>query len=521
MSHSYSPPQKISLLRVLAQVCALCLAGLTLASRAGLAQIPADASQANSAVTISRAEQEAERTVALSAEKIIELLRAQPGLLLEVKKLLIREAFAQGRLLASADLDDEALFRLLWEDENVRVLATHEIEQRNYVSVRPTRAEVAYARERTAQREMSRAALGRIPADRGAPQNQYSQAPFEGASQSSSPAPGVPADSNDLGAPISPDPSPENPPPGMDRTSLESDSPPDNFLSLRSESGRNQFDEMEIDANNLNPIAQQQSSAAMRVNSATHSTGDGRLGAAGQAWNPLREETGAGTKPWAAQPSSAGFNAASSDRGRELWQFPSDDVSRSATAASPDVSVPLNQDRPVIRHRPNPYANVPSLYDLYTQMVARPPVLTRFGTDVFRNRNGNLDSLPMDLPVGPDYVLGPGDGLNIQLSGSCIAQRICPIGRRIARSERYPTASVGFDPPAHLCSFEPRTISRLVETSGFQVLELRNAPVILNQDLWKNVAKTVLHAGSEFLYFATFGRTVLGYSTVIAARRLG
>ena len=32
----------------------------------------------------------------------------------------------------------------------------------------------------------------------------------------------------------------------------------------------------------------------------------------------------------------------------------------------------------------------------------------------------------MDLPVGPDYVLGPGDGLNIQLSGS-VAQRLARV----------------------------------------------------------------------------------------------
>ena len=29
----------------------------------------------------------------------------------------------------------------------------------------------------------------------------------------------------------------------------------------------------------------------------------------------------------------------------------------------------------------------------------------------------------MDLPVGPDYVLGPGDGININLSGG-ISQRL-------------------------------------------------------------------------------------------------
>ncbi len=65
----------------------------------------------------------------------------------------------------------------------------------------------------------------------------------------------------------------------------------------------------------------------------------------------------------------------------------------------------------------NPYAEVPSLYDLYTQISRRSPVPTRFGEAIFRNGTGNFDELPMDLPVGPDYVLGPGDGLSIELWG--------------------------------------------------------------------------------------------------------
>jgi len=80
---------------------------------------------------------------------------------------------------------------------------------------------------------------------------------------------------------------------------------------------------------------------------------------------------------------------------------------------------------------------------------------------------------------------------------------------------------VGFDPPAHICSFEPKTISQLAEKCGFQTLGVRNAPVIINQDLWKNVAKTLLHGLSESLYLASLGRVVLGYSTMLAARKMG
>jgi SAM-dependent methyltransferase len=79
---------------------------------------------------------------------------------------------------------------------------------------------------------------------------------------------------------------------------------------------------------------------------------------------------------------------------------------------------------------------------------------------------------------------------------------------------------VGIDPPQHLCSFEPRTIELLVRCCGFQTLALRNAPVMVNQATWKNVAKKVLHACSEVLYFASFRRLVLGYSTLIAAQKV-
>ncbi len=91
----------------------------------------------------SRAELEAEQMVALSADKIITILRQEPGLLLEVKKVLVRKAYEQGRLLDSVDLTDDAIFQLLREDQNVRVLATQQIEDRNYIRAKPTREEIA------------------------------------------------------------------------------------------------------------------------------------------------------------------------------------------------------------------------------------------------------------------------------------------------------------------------------------------------------------------------------------------
>jgi protein involved in polysaccharide export with SLBB domain len=90
---------------------------------------------------------------------------------------------------------------------------------------------------------------------------------------------------------------------------------------------------------------------------------------------------------------------------------------RSAGAPVPEFEV-VRMDR-----RPNPYADVPSLYDLYVQANAPNRKIERFGLEVFRNGTADPDILPMDLPVGPDYVVGPGDSLSINLWGG-VSQRL-------------------------------------------------------------------------------------------------
>lgn len=73
--------------------------------------------------------------------------------------------------------------------------------------------------------------------------------------------------------------------------------------------------------------------------------------------------------------------------------------------------------------RASPYQDIPSLYDMYMQAQPRPTTPQRFGMNVFENDSQNPDFIPMDLPAGPDYVVGPGDGLAISLWGS-VSRRI-------------------------------------------------------------------------------------------------
>jgi protein involved in polysaccharide export with SLBB domain len=126
------------------------------------------------------------------------------------------------------------------------------------------------------------------------------------------------------------------------------------------------------------------------------------------------------------------------------------DLSRSAPRDSNMTAVPgstsLNTLQPLERRSqpkpqppapelvraPNPYKDIPSLYDMYVQAIPRPTIPRRFGAEVFENGTRDSQLIPMDLPAGPDYVVGPGDGLSIDLWGGT-TQRIYRVVDREGR----------------------------------------------------------------------------------------
>lgn len=95
---------------------------------------------------------------------------------------------------------------------------------------------------------------------------------------------------------------------------------------------------------------------------------------------------------------------------------------------------PRDEDITPVRmvHQANPYADVPSLYDMYVQASVFQRPAERFGLDMFRNTLNQPGVIPMDLPVGPDYVVGPGDSLAIDLWGG-VSQRLVRIVDREGR----------------------------------------------------------------------------------------
>jgi protein involved in polysaccharide export with SLBB domain len=79
---------------------------------------------------------------------------------------------------------------------------------------------------------------------------------------------------------------------------------------------------------------------------------------------------------------------------------------------------------PRVLHRTAPY-NMLSLRDLYTQLPEQQGKLKRYGSDVFLRRDVYATNqvapggrgVPLDVPAGPDYVVGPGDTLTVAIWG--------------------------------------------------------------------------------------------------------
>ncbi|WP_233581487.1 SLBB domain-containing protein [Acidipila sp. EB88] len=80
-------------------------------------------------------------------------------------------------------------------------------------------------------------------------------------------------------------------------------------------------------------------------------------------------------------------------------------------------------DAPRTLHQPTPY-DLRSMHDLYTQIPEQSTPLKRFGSEVFvarslspMGRGTSSGDAPLDVPLGPDYVVGAGDALTINLWG--------------------------------------------------------------------------------------------------------
>ena len=420
----------------------------------------------------SRAEQEAEDMVSLSADKIISILQQEPGLLLQVKKALVRKAFDQGRVLDPNDLKDDALFRLIREDQNVRVIATRELEDRQYIRAKPTREELArnlpcrapiptgkdmpkvseQSNPKTVlSQEETYWALHQDDLDcyltqylpGGNAQFLYEQpSTVQAPAQQQFPAMQYPQQRYPLQYPNQQYPAQQYPqqtyPPSQYQPQGQPLTPQRQLEMAEMRSGDyfgNDTDEAQMAS--IQPGELPSLLTASQTDITSGISKRGMLGAQSGL-------SGSGVSGLTLPPSlgTGGSPLASLMTGRDTTNQLGTQQSRFENqmySPYPYYVSPKPAQQPKLRHRPNPYADVPSLYDLYAQYSRRSPKLERFGEDVFENGTGNFDELPMDMPAGPDYVVGPGDGLTINLTGG-VSQRL---QRTVDREGRVALPEIG------------------------------------------------------------------------------
>jgi protein involved in polysaccharide export with SLBB domain len=101
--------------------------------------------------------------------------------------------------------------------------------------------------------------------------------------------------------------------------------------------------------------------------------------------------------------------------------YPQLSVRQTSTASDRTPPTRTTADEPAVLHTQTPY-NLQSLRDLYTQLPEDTKPLRRFGSEFFASASSSMargtSDAPLDVPLGPDYVVGAGDALTINLWGS-------------------------------------------------------------------------------------------------------
>jgi protein involved in polysaccharide export with SLBB domain len=383
--------------------------------------------------------------VAASSGQLVVILHHDPGLMVELKRWIAKDATDHGQLISDADLTDEAIFDRLDADISFRGIATLLVQKYGYLqptlnpdSLLAKQQELLIqervkwlAQDEETERANQRQLLKVQETQECDPRIHSSCQARSGANSANLPVPQTPAQSGrdqfspelpGLQTPHSYPPStpmPQRPSPDINVTELletsddglfpfEQVQPAAGTQSERSgyvEVGENGSSRDDSQGKN-SPYSESQPALALAP-----ATDLDRLPPASESSRQARDQE----LDSAISPSSPGSDSMyGSFRTSPAYEtFASNPIARDNLLRARQSS---NLSQRMIRAR-DPYADIPSLYDMYLQTSAHPPAVGRFGMQIFENGTRDLQMLPTDLPVGPDYVLGSGDGLTVDLWG--------------------------------------------------------------------------------------------------------
>jgi protein involved in polysaccharide export with SLBB domain len=371
-----------------------------------------DQDSATQPANLSELGRENANRVAASPAQIRETLIKDPGLLVALKRLMAKEATANGQLVDDSDLTDDAIFDRLGNDVVFRSIATQLVQKYGYLlpAVNPD-SEIGKQQEFILKERARR--LVQIEAQEDAeslkppsPTNEEAQVEtsFEDACNLTAKT-NCNKEETGSGRPFTnpqelPGTNP-NGPIGPNQIPRLSGSPiiqaklSDGYTSVSpaEESGLSGLLRSSMNSSrdipNLQSLLTEHEQSAAFENSSASNDFNGTQNANGAAVDRTRPQSGLARSP-------------------------------NRSGLSIDAKTDLAQGN--IVRRSSPYSDVPSLLDLYVQVAShdRPP--ERFGLKILTSGAREAGAISMDLPVGPDYVVGPGDGLAIDLWGS-VSQR--------------------------------------------------------------------------------------------------
>jgi len=351
--------------------------------------------------------------VAASADQILEVLNKEAGLMVELKRLLAQDAGVSGQILEESDLTDAAVAERLRLELRARVLATRLLQRYGYLVPRVNpdsdlEAEQKLVRQERAQM-LARAAERRDSLGETLPSGRNAACDPRNVPECALPS-SLPEDRESL--PVGPAAPARVPRSSAPLQRAEDTSP--GQLARPDGAALSQDQRSGYPASSGSPDAVL-TSARAEMNPPLNGTA--RMPGYGSGENMSGAFTNqTDLQPLSAsQPDQLSIDAGMPRTGRGSERYPAE---RNSGPASTSGAEPVS----LVRRR-NPYADVPSLYDLYVQAGPTNRPLERFGLDVFRKGNTNPDYIPMDLPVGPSYVVGPGDSLSIDLWGG-VSQRL-------------------------------------------------------------------------------------------------
>jgi protein involved in polysaccharide export with SLBB domain len=391
--------------------------------------------------------------VAASAAEVKSVLLKDSGLMVELKRWVAKDATDHGQIISDSDLTDDAMFERLESDVPFRAVATLLVQRYGYLlpKVNPDseagkerelliqektkwlaqqqEEELAQARQVRTRNQQNNGSCD-VQRDNECSEEQARPSsvggPRQEPQQGQPPSRTVPGDSLPSNLPN---------PRGNDLTRAtltpndeDSSSTYSRLPFINSEGSSQSLNNVSVSASaTLNPRIGgdgPSSPTSPSSNTGFENENDGLLAAYGSGI-----ASGLGMASGGPIPSLNGIVDSQGGSPTTLPPISSNSSRQSSTRRFRSTLLP---EPPEMIREKSPYEDIPSLYDMNVRAVTRPAAPKRFGAEVFENGTRDSQLIPMDLPAGPDYVVGPGDGLSVDLWGG-VSQRLYRVVDREGR----------------------------------------------------------------------------------------